>query len=1193
MHAPDKPTNEAQRLQALFAYEILDTPAEPAFDALTRLVAHIANVPIALVSLVDADRQWFKSRYGLDAPETPRDISFCGHVVASDAPLIVPDAFEDERFADNPLVTGEPRVRFYAGSPLRTEDGFVIGTLCTIDHVARELTPIQLEMIGLLARQVVDQLELRRKNLLLRARLQELDTFRRFFTQSLDLLVTVNDKFYFQELNPAWEQLLGWTLSELRAKPLTDFVHPDDRGATLREASKLITDSIPTIGFEHRFRHKDGHWVPLSWAAAVKDGMFFASARDMTTVKAKQAELEATLQEVSEARWRVQGMLASSNYGIIETTPDGTIREFNPAAARMLGYTAEEVVGKVTPAILHEGSEVEARAISLSAELGLQIEPGFEVFVAKARRGIPDEREWTYIRKDGSRFSVDLSVTARSNAAGEIIGFMGIASDISARKRAEALLHQSEVRLHAMFAGMAEGVVIQDQSGAICEANAAAERILGLSRDQLLGRASIDPRWGSTRPDGSPFPGEQHPSMVTLRTGQAQSDVLMLINRPNGERTLVSINTEPLVLSPGSKTVDAVVATFRDITRQAQTESALREQQVAVQEREVRLRSVIDTAVDAIITIDARGTMQSANTAVERLFGYEPSALIGQNVKILMPAPYHEQHDGYLSNYLRTGERKIIGTGREVTAARKDGSTFPAELAVSEFFLEGQRYFTGVVRDISDRKRIERMQSEFVSTVSHELRTPLTSIRGSLGLISGGVLGEIPKEAKEYVDIALSNSDRLVRLINDILDMEKMQSGSMEFRLQATELRAAVESAVAANQGYATAHHTQLMVSTPIPPGEVLVDPDRLAQVLTNLISNAAKFSPAGAAVEVSAELIGERVRVSVRDHGPGIPKEFEGRIFERFSQADASSTRNKGGTGLGLSITKAIVEKMRGRVGFQPADGGGTIFFFDLPYLHPVQDPRAASSSGRILVCEDDPDLARLLEGLLGSAGYAVHVAPTLERARRLLAQHHYDAITLDLVLADGDSGALIPELRAALATRFVPIIVLSGSDRHLGASAVLVNDMISKPFEETRLLASIANAIAGTQNTKPSVLHVEDDPDIRRIVRKTLPATWDVVGADSLSSAKQELASATFDLVLLDLSLPDGGGDELLGLVGRAQVIIFSAQDASADLARRVSAALVKSRSTPLDLRDKIVSLISRRKPASYERRSEKETP
>jgi len=359
----------------------------------------------------------------------------------------------------------------------------------------------------------------------------------------------------------------------------------------------------------------------------------------------------------------------------------------------------------------------------------------------------------------------------------------------------------------------------------------------------------------------------------------------------------------------------------------------------------------------------------------------------------------------------------------------------------------------------------------------------------------------------------------------------------------------------------------------------VLVDPDRLAQVLTNLISNGAKFSPAEAAVELAVAKVGERFRVTVRDHGPGIPDEFRGRIFQRFAQADASNTRQTGGTGLGLSISKAIVEKMHGRIGFEPAPGGGTVFFFELPYLPPVVAAEAESPRvGRVLVCEDDPDAARVLERLLTQSGFAVHLTPTLERARRLLAGHRYDAVTLDLMLADGDGSALIHELRADEATRLTPIIVVSGSNNRLGQAAIMVSDVLLKPFDEQRLLAAVRNAVAACQSTSPRLLHVEDDDDIRRVVRRTLPEAWTVIAVGTVAAAKEALAGAAFDLVLLDLSLPDGEGDELVGLVGRAQVIIFSASDASSELSRRVAGALVKSRSNPMDVRDAIVSLLGK---------------
>lgn len=884
MLKPATPPNEAARLRKLRDYAVLDTAPESGFDAVTRLAAHIAGTPIALVSLVDTDRQWFKSRYGLDAPETPRDVSFCGHVVAAEAPLIVRDSFADERFSDNPLVRGEPHVRFYAGVPLRTPDGFVLGSLCTIDHEARDFSREQREMLELLARQVIDLLEVRRKNVVLQSEFARLEHPLAFFELSPDLMCTADATLHMKELNPAWEDILGWTPDELRQQPFTAFIHPDDLQAALAEASRLA-EGGRTVHFGSRCRHKAGHWVSLSWTAVMHRGIFYASARD-------------------------------------------------------------------------------------------------------------------------------------------------------------------------------ESQRLRDQ-----------ERL---------------------------------------------------------------------------------------------------------DESERRARSILDAAIDGFITIDEMGVVLSVNPAVERLFGYPPSEVVGRNVSMLMPSPDREQHDGYLQRYRQTGARRVIGQGREVTALRKDGTTFAAELAVSELVVGGKRLFTGTLRDISERKRVARLQSEFISTVSHELRTPLTSIRGALGLVAAGVTGELPNEAREYVDIAVTNSDRLVRLINDILDIEKMQSGAMDFHLRAIDLGEAIKSSLAANDAFVSGHRARLVLSGPVPPGEVLVDPDRLSQVLTNLISNAAKFSPPETAVEVSVQRLDDRFRVDVRDHGPGIPEEFHDRIFERFAQADASTTRQKGGTGLGLAISKAIVEKMRGRIAFEPAPGGGTRFFFELPYLPPVlADGASLQGASRVLVCEDDPDVSRLLSDLLSTAGFAVHVAPTLERARRLLEINRYDAITLDLSLADGDGSMLIAELRASDATRLTPVIVVSGSNRDLGAAAIAVTDIITKPFDNQRVVTALQNAIATCRSTNPSVLHVEDDPDILRIIGRTMPASWTVRTASTVQAAKAALAEGPFDVVLLDLSLPDGDGSELIGLVGTAQVIIFSARDAPTELSRRVSSALVKSRVTPMDVRDAIIAL------------------
>lgn len=317
----EMPANESARLLKLAEYQLLDTPPEPAFDALAELAAEVARAPIALISLTDRDREWFKARVGLERCEVPRPFAFCAQVVASELPLFVPDATQDARFARNPLVTGPTPVRAYAGFPLRTPDGFVLGAFCVMDAQARAFSEHQKELLRKLAHQCVDQLEWRRQRL---------------------------------------------------------------QGRT------------------------------------------------------RQHELMAELRQASDVASRLESIVASANLAIIETTPDGVIREFNPAAERMLGYEAREVVGKATPALFHVPEEVSQRSLALSHELGLPLETGFPALVARTRYGAADEYECTHVHKDGTRFPVQLSLTARRGATGQIVGYLGVVSDWSANRSVEA-----------------------------------------------------------------------------------------------------------------------------------------------------------------------------------------------------------------------------------------------------------------------------------------------------------------------------------------------------------------------------------------------------------------------------------------------------------------------------------------------------------------------------------------------------------------------------------------------------------------------------------------------------------------------------------------------------------------------------------------------------------------------------------
>jgi signal transduction histidine kinase len=243
----------------------------------------------------------------------------------------------------------------------------------------------------------------------------------------------------------------------------------------------------------------------------------------------------------------------------------------------------------------------------------------------------------------------------------------------------------------------------------------------------------------------------------------------------------------------------------------------------------------------------------------------------------------------------------------------------------------------GISRDITERKLDEQLRDEFISTVSHELRTPLTSIAGSLGLIAGGAAGQLPPNAVNLVKIARSNCERLVRLVNDMLDMERIESGRLEIRREPVDVRLIAADAIDANRGFADKYGVTVRLDSGGENSTVLSDPDWLAQIMTNLLSNAIKFSPEGGEVTVAVESGDNDVGISVRDHGPGVPEELRARIFEKFVQVDASDAREKGGTGLGLSIVKGIVKRLGGTVACMPAPGGGTILRVTLPRHTPA----------------------------------------------------------------------------------------------------------------------------------------------------------------------------------------------------------------------------------------------------------------
>lgn len=579
---------------------------------------------------------------------------------------------------------------------------------------------------------------------------------------------------------------------------------------------------------------------------------------------------------------------------------------------------------------------------------------------------------------------------------------------------------------NAVLESAPSAIVAFDQVGRVTLFNRAAEELFGYPAAEIVGKANperlFDPdelaaRAAALRP-GAPA---DISVVIGRRTATARTEREWTCVRADGSRVPVMIVVSPFADVRGR--LEGFLAVITGISARLQAERDLRYS-------EARVRAVLDNVIDGIITINERGIIQSLNPAVERIFGYTADELLHQNVKILMGEPYHAAHDGYLHNYLSTGRAKIIGIGREVEGRRKDGDIFPLDLAVSQVDLDGRAMFIGVVRDLSESKRVERMKAEFVSTVSHELRTPLTAIRGSLSLVNSGVLGEIDESVKELTVVAEQSSERLVRLINDILDVEKIGSGQLTLTIRPVKVDEAVARAVTDTRAFAQQFSVSLAVAESAPDATVAADFDRLVQVFTNLISNAAKFSRENGVVTLAVVEGDGHVLISVADTGIGIPEEFKTRIFNKFAQADGSDSKAKGGTGLGLNITKSLVERMDGRIWFESEAGVGTTFFVEMPLLAARATPEAADGDRpRILHLEDDEAIRTIVAHQIGALA-EVHGAASVVEGLALADRAPWDVAILDLGLADGNGLELVPRLHTAdgLPT---PVIVFSALDR------------------------------------------------------------------------------------------------------------------------------------------------------------------
>lgn len=594
---------------------------------------------------------------------------------------------------------------------------------------------------------------------------------------------------------------------------------------------------------------------------------------------------------------------------------------------------------------------------------------------------------------------------------------------------------------------------------------------------------------------------------------------------------------------------------------------------------------LLNAVADGICGIDRRGTVIFANPAAGRMLGATAMRINGVAIHTLLHGASSERRCGEECPLQRAAERQVASSAED-TFYRADGSSFPVEYFFTPILEQGR--FSGSVlsfRDISQRYALDRLKDEFISTVSHELRTPLTSIRGALGLLSSGILGQINDKAANLLRIATTNSDRLVRLINDILDLERIQSGREPITFRTVQLSDVIRQAIDGMQPVADAAGVQLLHDTTA--ADISGDPDRLLQVLTNLLSNAVKFSPPGSAVSVVTRPGVSGITLSVIDQGRGIPADKLEAIFGRFQQVDASDSRQKGGSGLGLAICRSIVNQHSGRIWAERNPVRGSTFRVYLPYKPAPATvmPSDLAGQGTVLLADSNRATRPVLVEKLARHGYRVVESATVEETVAA-ARENVQAIVLDTALDGMNGWEVLPLLRKIDPEHQVPIVLLSMAGQDTGEAPDHPDGFVHKPVEEDALLNELARVLCGP-GERARVLIVEDDRDLAHIIGDVFSRdSVDVRVAHTRQAALDECFRFEPHLLVLDIGLPDGDGFNVVDWLRQHEglanlpLVVYSGRDLDpqerASLTLGPTHFLTKARVQPQQLEALVLTLL-----------------
>ena len=954
--------------------------------------------------------------------------------------------------------------------------------------------------------------------------------------------------------NKRWFDYTGMTKEQAKDWGWKPVLHPDDLQNCIERWTKAFT-TARNYEVEYRLkRASDGvyRWhIGRAFPLRNQNGeiiQWVGTCTDIDDQKRAHDELEKRVAErsveLAGAREKLQAVLdAATQISIIATDTEGLITVFNRGSEQMLGYTSDEMVGKQSPAIVHLESEVIARGRELTEEMGKPVQ-GFDVLVEKARNGQHEEREWTFVRKDGKTLTVNLAVTASYDTNGTIIGFLGVAMDVTARTRAEKTL-----RDQALILDLAnDSIFIRDTEDRITYWNQGAQRLYGWSKEEALDHVTHS------------LLKSQHPQPLhdinaqLLATGHWEGELVH--TRRDG--TLVTVASSWTLQRDESNSPISVIELNYDITARKKAEQELKKS------RE-RLDAILSSSLDGIIVYDAvrdqRGVLRDLrfamiNPAAEKLMRLNASELLGHTVLEKFPT---FATDDLLEKFTRIIEENVAFDFEHQSMAsepprwyRLAGVKLGDGVALSYTEITARKISAQQLQEAKERaESADNAKSDFLASMSHEIRTPMNGVIGMTGLLLDTGLNV---EQRNLADTIRTSAESLLGVINDILDFSKIEAGKLSFEELDFDLRKVVEDTLEMMAGQAQAKGIELVGGVePDVPTKVRGDPGRVRQVLTNLIGNAIKFTKSGeVAIRVTAQAETETevyAHFEIEDTGAGIPPETQAQLFQPFVQADSSTSRTFGGTGLGLAICKRLAESMNGSIGVESTPGAGSTFWVTLRFYRQIEaeiQPQNLHEfvDTRVLIVEDNETSRQFLHKQIVAWRLRNGCAGTGEEALAMLHQSvaekaPYSVAIIDMQMPEMEGLALVRKINAEPLLSATRLIMLTPFGKPIPTEELKTVNVAAcciKPVRQSALFDCIVQVLARPTNASESR---QPEPFVRSTVPLSLRKEGVLLAEDNV--VNQQVALGNLRNLGYNVDVATNGIEVLNALEGKRYDIIL----------------------------------------------------